>query len=228
MGYQIVRGRVKFLSKRLLISIGLLTVSLVVPVWAQDEGKLNFSAGGGINVPLNPTANFAGVGGNFVGGGGYNLNKHNAIVGQFMWGGLPPTVGARAQLLGGSASINLFSLTANYKYSNSFGPTFGYYFIGGGGWYYRHASVSKSTFIPTDTVCEPIWIWYGFTCSDGFVNTRTIGSGTSSFGANGGLGFTIRVKETGWKFFIESRYHYANSRAISTQVIPVTFGFEYQ
>ena len=216
------------MSKRLLASIGVISIAWIVPAVAQDDGKLNFSAGGGIGVPLNPVAAFAGVGGNFVGGGGYNLDKHNAILGQFMWDGLPPSIGAKAQLLGGSASVNLYSLTADYKYSSSFGPAFGYYAIVGGGWYYRHSSISKSTFIPTTTVCQPIWFYYGFTCSDGFVNTRTIASGTSSFGGNGGIGFTIRVKDSGWKFFIESRYNYAGSRAVSTQVIPVTFGFMYQ
>ena len=179
-------------------------------------------------MPLNPTANYAGVGGNFIGGGGYNINKHSSIVGQFMWAGLPPSVSARAQLNGGSASVNLFSLTANYKYRSDFGKTFGYYLIAGGGWYYRRSSVSKSTFIPTDTVCQPIWFWYGFTCSDGFVNTVGIAQGTSAFGANGGVGLTLRVRNSPWKFFLESRYNYAASRFIATQVAPVTFGFEYQ
>jgi hypothetical protein len=42
------------------------------------------------------------------------------------------------------------------------------------------------------------------------------------------MGFTIGIKDTGWKFFIESRYNYAATRFIATQVVPVTFGFEYQ
>jgi hypothetical protein len=199
----------------------------------NEEGVFTFSAGGGVSVPVNPTANYAGVGGNFVGGGGYNFNKHNAIVGQFMWAGLPPTVlppaiSAITQLSGFRASVNLYSLTANYKYSGDLGRDFGYYLIGGGGWYHRHSSVSKSTFIPTDTVCEPIWFWYGFTCANGFVNTVGFGIGTSSFGGNGGMGLTIKVRHSAWKFFIESRYNYAASRVIATHVMPVTFGFEYQ
>ena len=219
------------MSKKLLRMIGLLSVACVVPIQAQhadEEGKLNFSMGGGLSVPLNPTAKYAGVGGSFLGGGGYNLNQHNSIVGQFMWDGLPPSVGAIAQLNGISQSVNLYNITADYKYRNGFGKTFGYYAIAGGGWYYRHASISKSTFIPTGTVCLPIYGWYGYTCSNGYVNTVGVATGTSSFGANGGVGLTIRVKDTPWKFFVESRYVYAASRAISTQVAPVTFGFEYQ
>jgi hypothetical protein len=72
---------------------------------SDEEGKLNFNMGGGLSVPLNPTAKFAGVGGSFLGGGGYNLDQHNSIVGQFMWDGLPPSVGAIAQLNGISQSV---------------------------------------------------------------------------------------------------------------------------
>jgi hypothetical protein len=66
--------------------------SCLVPIEAQnqtEESKFNFIAGGGLSVPLNPTANYAGVGGNFI-GGGYNINKHSSIVGQFMWAGPAP------------------------------------------------------------------------------------------------------------------------------------------
>ena len=214
-----------------LITIGLLSAACIIPIQAQhadEEGKLNFITGGGLSVPLNPAAHYAGVGGSFLGGGGYNIDQHNSIVGQFMWNGLPPSVGAIAQLNGISAGVNLYSITADYKYRSGIGKTFGYYVFAGGGWFYRHSGISKSTFIPTPTVCEPIWGWYGYTCSNGYVNTVGVSTGTSSFGGNGGIGLTIRIKDTPWKFFVESRYIYAASRAINTQVAPVTFGFEYQ
>jgi hypothetical protein len=213
---------------RLAVLSGLVSLSTGFPLGAQDSGTFNFTSGGGLSVPTNPAANFSGVGGSFLAGGGYNMDKHNAILGEFMWAGLPPSIGARAQLLGGSASVNVLSITADYKYSGNFSKTFGYYAIVGGGWFYRHSSVSKSTFNGTPTVCQPIWSWYGFTCSDGFVDTREVAFGTSSFGGNGGIGLTLKVKETGWKFFIESRYIYAPTRAIATTVVPVIFGLMYQ
>lgn len=218
------------MSKRTLITIGLFSAAcLTMEAQSQNEdGKFSFNMGGGLSVPLNPTARFVGVGGSFLGGGGYNIDQHSSIVGQFQWDGLPPSVGAITQLAGISQHVSLYGITADYRYRRGIGKTFGYYLIGGGGWYYRHASISKSTFVPTNTVCQPIWYWYGYTCSDGFVNTIGAATGTSSFGGNGGVGMTIRVKDTGWKFFLESRYTYAASRAIATQVAPVTFGFEYQ
>jgi hypothetical protein len=218
------------MSTRTLSMMGLLAINTIISVQAQtnEEGKFNFSMGGGLSVPMNPIARYAGVGGTFLGSAGYNLDRHSSIVGQFMWNGLPPSVGAIEQLNGISNSVNLFSMTADYKYRRGLGKAFGYYLIAGGGWYYRHSSISKSTFVPTETVCTPIYDWYGYSCTNGFVNTIGISSGTSSFGGNGGVGLTLRIKDSPWKFFVESRYVYAASRLIATQVAPVTFGFEFQ
>jgi hypothetical protein len=217
-------------SKKSLLTIGLLSAAWITPMKAQsqnEEGKLNFSMGGGLTVPLNPIAKFAGAGGSFLASSGYNVDQHSSIVGQFMWDGLPPSVGAIAQLNGISSHVNLYSMTADYKYRTGLGKTFGAYAIVGGGWYYRNSGISKSTFISTPTVCQPIYPYYGYTCSNGYVNTVGVSAGTSSFGANGGIGLTLKVKD-GWKFFVESRYVYAASRGIATQVAPVIFGFEYQ
>ena len=203
---------------------------VVFPALAQhqnEEGEFNFGMGGGLTVPLNPIGRFAGVGGSFLASSGVNLDQHSSVLGQFMWNGLPPSVGAIAQLNGISKNVNLYSLTGNYKYRVGVHKAFGAYAIVGGGWYYRNSGISRSVFVNTPTVCQPIYPYYGFTCSDGFVNTVGVSAGTSAFGANGGIGLTVRVKN-GWKFFIESRYIYAASRFIATQVSPVIFGFEFQ
>jgi hypothetical protein len=216
--------------KTIATTLALIGLSCAIPALAQDqdeEGRFNFNMGGGFTVPVNPIARFAGVGGSFLTGGGPNLDQHSSIVGQFMWNGLPPSVGAIAQLNGISKNVNLYSLTANYKYRTGFGKTFGAYVIMGGGWYYRNSNISRSVFVNTPTVCQPIYGYYGYTCSNGFVNTVGVSAGTSSFGANGGIGMTLKIG-LGWKFFMESRYVYAASRFIATQVTPVEFGFEFQ
>ena len=97
------------------MTMGLLSAVCVAPIQAQnqtEEGEFNFSAGGGLWVPLNPTAKCAGVGGSSVGGGGYYIDKHDSIVGQFMWDGLLPSVGAIAQLNAISQNVNLYNITA--------------------------------------------------------------------------------------------------------------------
>ena len=38
------------------------------------------------------------------------------------------------------------------------------------------------------------------------------------------MGFTIRINDEGYKFYVESRYHYAPTKNISTQLITITLG----
>ena len=213
------------MSKRLW-SVAALLATASTFCTAQD-GRLNFNVGGGIGVPLNPTANYAGVGGNFIAGIGENLDANNAIIGQFMWHGLPPSLSAQTQLDGGRASSSLYTLTVNYRHVWNINNRLGYYFIGGGGWYYRHTSISQVGNAPI--VCSPVYEWWGYPCSGGYLVTLAEASaGTSAFGANAGIGLTLRLSDSNWKFYIESRYSYAGSGFVSTQVTPVTFGIMYR
>jgi Outer membrane protein beta-barrel domain len=219
------------MSNRVLISLGLLSAAWAIPGWAQDFTKFNFNAGGGISTPLNPTGSYAGVSGNFVAGAGYNIDKHNAIIGEFMWSGLPTNLFVLHPVNAPFGSINLYTLTANYRFQldRLAGSRFGVYAIGGGGWYYRYAKVDKNYVVPGGTVCNPIYDWWGYVCGPGnFVYTQTIAyKGTNAGGLNGGVGFTIRLSDSGWKFYVESRYHYAWSNRIPTTLIPVTFGLRF-
>ena len=205
-------------------------------LFAQEDrdSKINTNLGMGLTVPLNPTAQFVGSSVNVVVGIGYNITKHHGLVGQFMWAGLPPSrdvlepirLVAATNHIG--ASSNLFALTGNYRYQRQ-GKTFGAYVIGGGGVYFRHSSISKEVIVGTGTVCNSSWLYFGYGCVNGFVSEdRTlISEGSTAFGGNGGVGFTIRINEDGYKFYVEARYHYAPNRHIPTTLIPITLGFAW-
>jgi Outer membrane protein beta-barrel domain len=215
---------------RIMMSAGLITTAGVWSAHAQEGSKVAFNIGGGVTTPLNPTANYVGLSGNFDVGAGYNLDKKNSIIGEFMWNGLPPNITTLSLPGAPTGSINLYSITANYRrrFDNIGGSPFGVYLIGGGGWYYRHASISKDYIVPPAAVCQPIYTWWGYGCTpDGFVTSVTIASrGVSAGGVSAGGGFTIRLGDSGLRFYVESRYHYAFSRIPST-IIPVTFGFRF-
>jgi hypothetical protein len=217
-------------GKKILILAGLVAAASRPPLCAQDYSKLAFNIGGGISTPLNPTANYIGVSGNFETGAGYNIDKHHSILGEFMWSSMPtnPSVIHRVNAPYGNA--NLYALTANYRYRHDRlgGSHFGAYLIGGGGWYYRHASVDKNYMVPPYTVCEPIYTSFGYGCdTGGYVYSVTVAyKGVSAGGLNAGAGFTIRLTDSGLKFYVEARYHYAFSRIPST-LVPVTFGFRF-
>src|SRR4029077_11134389 len=78
----------RFVSKKVLFTFSVLTAVSMIPMRAQsqdEDGKLNFSMGGGLSVPLNPIARYAGVGGSFNTGAGYNIDQHSSVLGQFNW-----------------------------------------------------------------------------------------------------------------------------------------------
>jgi hypothetical protein len=92
-------------------------------------------------------------------GAGHNINKHNSIIGEFMWSGLPPGLSVLRSIDAPFRNVNLYTLTANYRRSiNKIGGSpFGAYLIGGGGWYYPYTSVDKNYFVPPGTTCQPIY-----------------------------------------------------------------------
>ena len=218
------------ISRKLFICLGLVGVASVAPLSAQDYSKFAFNMGGGITTPLNPTGAYAGVSGNFVIGAGYNMNKSNAIIGEFMYSGLPSNLSVIQPVKLPTSNINLYALTVNYRHQvdRIKGSAFGVYFVGGGGWYQRYITVDKNYTVPAAVPCSPYWDWYGYSCADGYVYSETVAKkGVSAGGINGGIGFTIRLADSNLKFFTEARYHYAFSERVPTTVVPVTFGIRY-
>jgi hypothetical protein len=60
------------------------------------------------------------------------------------------------------------------------------------------------------------------------VPNQQLGStGSNAFGGNVGIGFTARVREEPYRLYIETRYHYAPSKNISTQLVTVSVGIRY-
>lgn len=214
----------------------LMAAAWLSPLHAQEyeSEKLNTNLGMSMAVPLNPTARFASIGWGFNAGAGYNFNEHHSFIGEFMWnrlyandGALQP-IRAVAQANDISGHNNLFALTGNYRFELR-GKVYGAYFIGGGGWYYQNASLSRQVTTGTTTTCTPEWLWWGFTCQSGTVtqNQTLASTSSSSLGGNGGIGFTVKVGEPSYRFYVESRYHYAPTKHFSTQFINVTVGIRY-
>jgi hypothetical protein len=81
------------MTLRLFILIGLVTVKLPIYVYSQDvySDKVNASLGVGVTQPVSATGRFVGSNVNVVMGAGYNFDKHNSVIGEFMYANLPPT-----------------------------------------------------------------------------------------------------------------------------------------
>jgi len=205
---------------------------------AQDEygenSKLNTNLAFSLTAPLNPIAKFANFGWGTTVGAGYNFSRRNAFVGEFLWNRLYPSSETLAplRLALHSADLHghsdLYAFTANYRFELR-GQSLGTYFIGGAGFYYRNATLSKHVVTGTATECTPVWLFWGFSCSQGVVSEdQTLASSSSAaLGFNGGIGLTIKVGEPRYRMYFEARYHYAPTTRINTQVIPVTIGIRF-
>jgi len=199
-----------------------------------ENSKLNTNLALTLTAPLNPIARFANFGWGTTVGAGYNMSRRNAFVVEFMWNRLYPSSQTLAPLrlaLHSSdltAHSNVYALTANYRFEMR-GRSLGAYFIGGSGFYYRNANLSRQVVTGTTTTCTPEWLFFGFTCTSGTVSSdQTLASSSSaSWGVNGGIGFTVKVGEPRYRMYFEARYHYAPTTRFNTQIIPITVGIRF-
>jgi hypothetical protein len=220
----------------LALLIGLAALQLLE---AQDDCgevcKINSNVAMVLNVPVSSTAQVTGSGWGATGGVGYNLNSRHAIIGGFLWNRMYPSGGVLLPLQATTPQLgkldgnsNLYALTGNYRYEFQ-RHRLGAYLIGGGGWYYRKNWLSRGITAGPATVCTPAWLWWGFSCSSGIVtaNQTRATTGTSAWGVNAGVGFTVRVGEAPYRLYTEARYHYAPTKNISTQFVALTVGIRY-
>jgi len=184
--------------------------------------------------PLHPMGTYTNVGWGLLGGGGYNFNQHHSAIGEFMWTRLSASEAALSPLqqASGQNSLsghsNLYVVTGNYRYEWQ-RTRFGAYLIGGAGLYYRTTNPSMVIHSGSNTRCTEAWQWWGFKCSSGLVlPDQQLGStGSNAFGGSVGIGFTARVAEELYRVYLESRYHYAPHKNISTHLITIGFGIAY-
>jgi hypothetical protein len=233
----ILRGDTVKCSAAIFLWISL--TAFPCPGWAQegtgnDNPSVTTSLGMPLSAPLNPMRQHSNLGWGLNTSVGYNFDRRNALIGEFMWNALYPNnetlqpIRAALQSPNVSGHGNLYVFTANYRLELR-GNALGIYFIGGPGWYYRTVWLSQPVPAGTTISCLPAWLWWGYNCADGIVitNLTRVHSNEGALGFNGGIGFTVRVGEAPYRMYVESRYHFAPTGSISTKLIAVTVGIRY-
>ena len=230
---------------RYLLGVLFWTLLLSISIHAQDQnvepqnaehddGRLNSNVSIAAGAPLSLMAKYATVGFGINYGIGYNFDRHNSLIGEFMWNDLLPTSGALNQVRAATNNPNLngrgnlVGLMANYRLKFE-GKVFGAYLIAGGGGFYRNVSLSQAVTAGTSVTCSPEWLWWGFSCSSGVVTSnQTVASSSSTApGADAGAGFTVRLPDSRYKFYIEARYYYSPNKSVSTQILPIGVGIRF-
>jgi len=218
---------------RVLMSVSIVTFCCASLHAQESFEKFNSHFGAIATVPLHPMGTYTSIGWGLVGGAGYNFSGQHSAIGEFMWTRLPATEAALQPLRQASGqnlsgSSNLYVLTGNYRFERR-GTRFGAYVIAGGGLYYRTTNPSRLVGSGSNTSCTPAWLWWGFKCASGIVlPDQQLGStGSNAFGGNVGVGLTARVAEEPYRLYVESRYHYAPTKNISTQFVTIAVGIRY-
>lgn len=218
---------------RALISLTILGFFCSALYGQESSDKVSSHFGAIGSFPIHPMGTYTNIGWGLLGGVGYNFSDEHSAVGEFMWtrfsasdAVLQPLQQASGQNFSGHS--NLYVVTGIYRYERRW-QRFGTYILGGGGLYYRTTNPSVVVHSGSNTRCTQAWLWWGFKCSSGMVvPDQQLGStGSNAFGGNVGIGFTARVAEEPYRLYVETRYHYAPTKNISTQLVTIGVGIRY-
>jgi hypothetical protein len=215
----------------LTVAFCVLAAPSITRAQGNDNPSFTDSLGLSVSAPLGPISHYASIGLGVNASAGYNFTRRHALEGAFMWNWIYASDSAiqSLQQIVQTDNVrghgNLLVVTANYKYELR-GKLLGTYIVGGPGWYRRTTSVTKEIPAGTNVPCQPIWVWWGIPC--GTTTTSTTSSSSSSkLGGNIGVGFTIRLSDAPYRWYVESRYHYAPTNNIHTQLLTISVGFRY-
>jgi opacity protein-like surface antigen len=210
-------------DRKLMTIAILLTLGLSTTAFAQTEHwKVDFSVGAAPTVGV--------TGDNLKTGWKVGLGAEREIAdgfglrGDFGYYGLGVSDQALQRLQMPNGNARMFSLTVGPTWHFPISGSVHGYALGGVGWYRRTVEFTQ----PTVSLIDIIDPWWGYIGSEFVPANRLLGSVTSNaFGGNLGGGVSIPLGASGSELFAEVRYHYANTKATSTTVVPVSFGFRW-
>jgi hypothetical protein len=215
----------------LVVSLCMLAAPCITRAQGTDDPNFTDSLAISVSKPLGPISRYTSTALGLEVSAGYNFTRRHALEGAFMWNWIYPrnsAIQSLQQVLqteNVSGHGNLFVFTANYKYELR-GKLLGTYIVGGPGWYRRTTDITKVIPSGTAVPCQPIWVWWGVPCGPTITST-TASSSSNTLGGNVGIGFTIRLGDAPYRWYVESRYHYAPTKNIGTQLLTMNVGFRY-
>jgi opacity protein-like surface antigen len=212
-----------------LIALALLLIASSATLRAQEYTlPYNVNIGGGVGFPVGATSDFVNDGGHFEMGAGLNFGKHLGASGEFMWHDLPIKQSVLDAVGAPDASARQYSVSLNGIFRTGDASRFGFYGIGGIGWYHESGEITAPTLIP-GTVCNPFWVWWGVACVNGLFPADAVleSASTDAFGENIGGGVTFRLGDSPTKFYTEIRYHHASHNDTDWNLLPLSFGVRW-
>lgn len=207
-----------------VLSAIVLTFPLAAQSTAEPEHHLTFNVGGGVTPTLGKFSDRLNLGWNFVAGAGWNFTPHFTVDGEFQYNGLGLDSRVLREFNVPDGNAHVWSLTANPMWRIHPEGPLGAYLIGGAGFYRRLVEFTRPT-VAQQLVVDP---FFGFIFPVLVPADVSLGSfGSNAFGLNAGGGITYNIGSSGTKVYVESRYHWADTRGPNVQMFPVTFGVRW-
>jgi hypothetical protein len=195
----------------------------VVCACAQSERPVAVNVGGGFSPLVGNLSNRLDNGWHVTGGVGFNVGPLT-IGPQFTYNGLGVSRSVLRQVGAPGGDAHVWSITADPRLQLPFATKFKPYVIGGVGYYRRSVNFTRPALVPV-TFLDP---FFGFVYP-GVIGTNQVLRTVTRNGIGGSLGggFAVKLGRMGTEFFTEARYHYADTGAVPTRMVPVTFGLRF-
>jgi opacity protein-like surface antigen len=206
-----------------VLVLSCLGIAVAMPAAAQDPAW-TLNVGAGFTNPVRDIESRLNQGWHFTVGGGARFTPHVSLIGEFNYNELGLSRTALFALAMPDGDARIWSLTANPRVNFNPGGVLDFYVIGGGGVYRRTVEFTQPT-VATVAVVDP---WWGVVFPAVVPAEQILGTyGMTRGGLNAGGGVTVRLGQTGVKFFTEARYHHMFTPVVSTTFVPVTFGLQW-
>jgi hypothetical protein len=202
------------------ICVCLLTINVwTAPVSAQDW---TVDLSGAATSPLGVTKDHLKPGWNINVGADKEIASGFGIRGDFGYYHLGVSDQTLQTLQMPSGDARMLSLTVGPTWRFPIGSRVNGYALGGVGWYRRTVEFTQ----PTLALIDIIDAWWGYVGSEIVPANQILGTvSNNAFGGNIGGGIGIPLGGSGAEVFVETRYHYANTKNSATHILPVSFGF---
>lgn len=218
--FRFVKG---FWVGRLAIAVAALSLITGVAGAQEELHKWSVNVGGGFTPLLGDLNKRLDNGWHMTFGGGWRVTNRFTIGGQVMYNGLGVSRGVLNEFAVPDGNAHIWAFTAEPRLSLAPLGHFSPYLIGGVGYYRRVVEFTQPT-IAAVNVFDPFLF--------GFVPVlvpadQVIGRVTrDGVGGSAGLGFEFGMRG-GVKIFTEARFHYADTGAVPTRMIPFTIGVRF-
>jgi hypothetical protein len=191
---------------------------------AQPPSTWSFDVAGGASATVGEISSRLNTGWNVDLRGGYDFDNGWGLFGDFTYNGLGVSKGVLQTLDVPSGTAHAMSLTAGPRWQFPVGARVQGYVLGGVGWYRRTVEFLQ----PTVAVIDVIDPWWGYVGPVLVPANQVLGSVTKdAFGGNVGGGVSFSLRDSAAAVFVEIRYHYANTKPVSTAMVPVSVGIRW-